>query len=67
MKRNPDGTRTRAEHERQIRFRMQKNMDAGMDADDALMQASADWQAFLTREGDRKIALVKRWLQGAAS
>lgn len=67
MKRNPDGTRTRAEHERQIRFRMQKHMDAGMTVDAALTQASAEWKDFLTREGDRKIALVRRRLQGASS
>lgn len=61
---NPDGTRTKDEHRQAILSLMRENVRAGMSPDDALTKASADWQERLRVEGERKIALVERWLRG---
>lgn len=58
----PDGRRTRDEHRREIMGRISANIAAGMDPDTAIDRASADYQNQLKREGEEKIALVKKFL-----
>jgi hypothetical protein len=59
---NHDGTRTRDEHRAAIVERMNAYIAKGIDPDESLTKASADWQAYLKHEGDEKIAECRRML-----
>lgn len=59
---NPDGTRTRNEHRREILARAQTYVSLGWLAEDAIDQAGEDHREAIKREGDRKVEQVMRFL-----
>lgn len=59
---NPDGTRTRDEHRRELVHRMMEHVNNGVDPDEALTRAAAEHKEQIQREGAQKIADVMRFL-----
>lgn len=59
---NPDGTRTRDEHRREILARAQAYVAQGWLAEDAIAQAGEDHNEAIRREGDRKVEQIMRFL-----
>ena len=59
---NPNGTRTRDEHRREIMGRVLGHVMDGVDPDEALTRAAAEHKQHIEREADEKVALVTRWL-----
>jgi hypothetical protein len=59
---NPDGTRTRAEHARNLMLRVADYVGKGHSLEDAIARAGKDWREYLEGEGRRKIEHAKRML-----
>lgn len=59
---NPDGTRTRDEHRRELLGRMMEHISNGVDPDEALTRAAAEHKEQIQREGAQKISDVMKFL-----
>jgi hypothetical protein len=59
---NPDGTRTRNEHRRELIHRMMTHIHNGVDPDEALTRAATEHREIIEREGAEKIAEVMKFL-----
>jgi len=63
-KRNPDVTRTREEHARNITARAGDYMRKGATPDDAIRKAGEDWRQYLKGEAQRQIDQAIKALGG---
>lgn len=59
---NPDGTRTRNEHRRELIHRMMDHVNNGVDPHEAFTRAAAEYQEKIQREGAEKMTAVRRYL-----
>ena len=59
---NPDGTRTKDEHRRELIRRMMDKVHAGMDYEEALVKAGEEYREAIQQEGAEKIAGVMKFL-----
>jgi len=59
---NPDGTRTRNEHRTELIRRMLDHIYNGVDPDEALARASAEYKEQIQREWAHKEAEVMKFL-----